>query len=131
MVEPLLQARKRLGDLVDDARQIVLAGLAQHAELQVLAHRQPRHDAALFGHIGQAHVEAGVRRFGEELTAIEARSSAAPRNQPHQCAQGRRLAGTVAPHQRDDLARLDAQRQALHDVTAVVPGVEGIDLKER
>ena len=62
---------------------------------------------------------------------VEADRALARRRQPRDRAQRRRLAGAVRADQRDDLALLDLERDALERLDVPVEGVDVLELEQR
>ena len=109
---------------------VVLA--REGAHLEVLADRHAREDAPALGRLGDADL---ARPRGRSVSWISRPSKTdralLRRQDPGDRAQRRRLAGAVGADQRDDLARVDLERDALERLDRAVEGVDVLDLEDR
>ncbi|GAC1601599.1 MAG: hypothetical protein NVS4B10_13650 [Myxococcales bacterium] len=120
----LLQPREELVNARDGPGPRTL-----QRDLEVLLHRQVGEDAPALGDI--AHAERGhpVGGPADGRLSEDAHRACARRREPHQAAQGGRLARSVAPQQGDDLALPDVERSALQDVALPVEGLQALGLE--
>src|SRR5262249_39582470 len=112
LLETLLQAREASED-VFLAFRIAPAG---KADAKILQHRQVREDAAPLRHVTDAAARHLVRLAAREIKALELDLAAALPRQPHDRAQGRGLADTVASEQRGAFPGLHLEVHTLEDV---------------
>ena len=100
------------------------------ADPQVLAGRQLHEHGSLLRDDGQALAGPDVQRVVG--VAVEKAHLAAERRQlPGHGAQRRRLAGTVGPEERDDLAGVHVQVEAVDDLDVAVAGPQPGGLEQR
>src|SRR5207249_9575044 len=97
-------------------------GIAAHA--QVLAHRHFREDAAAFRHLYEAELDDLVRGEPGEIVTVEHDAPGAGTGQAGDVPQRGALPRAVAADQRDDLARVHAQRYAAQHLHVAVGEVE-------
>jgi hypothetical protein len=130
LVEALLQARKRLGDLVDRHALIDLASCRDKAETKVLAHGETGDDAALLGDVSKAETEALMGAKLQKLPARKAHATGRLGHQAHHRPQRGGLPGPVAADKGNDLAGLHMQGNAVKDVARAIPGVEILNFEQ-
>ena len=97
------------------------------ADLEVFLHRQFGEDAPLFRHIAKPAAYDRVRRLVRDVLAFEDDAAGALLDQADDRAKGRRLAGAVAPEQRDHLAIADLERDIEQDMRRTIVAVEILD----
>ena len=103
--------------------------LRERAHLEVLEHRHPGEDAAPLRRLGHAHRRDLVGRHVAERVPLSEICPVRGCMQPGDRLQRRALAGAVRADQRDDLALLDLNRDALQGVDVPVVGVDVVDLE--
>jgi hypothetical protein len=102
------------------------------AHLEVLAHAHRRKDVLLLRHVRDAEPADLARRVPRDRLAVEHDRAAARREQAGDRLHERRLACAIRAEDRDDLARPDAQVDALQDlVRGAVAGNDAVDGEER
>ena len=123
VAEPLREARKRRQHaLLRPVAPSVRSGARGHD--QVFVHGEVREDAATLGHVGDAvacdeiGLGAGHRRAAHPYFAV------ARLDEAQHAAEQRALAHPVAPHQAHGLAAIDAEIDAVQDVTRPVVRME-------
>ena len=115
----LLQVREHRVDLVEAHA----ARGHRRWQQQVLLAAQAGEDAALLGAVAQPELRDAVRRQVHRLRAVDHDRAGAPAHQAHDRLQRGGAAGAVAAQQRDDLALVHRQVDAVQDVRFAVPGV--------
>jgi hypothetical protein len=96
------------------------------AELEILADRERREDAAASGR-GRAAAHEVVARHAADRRALEEDAARARRDHPRGRGERRRLAGAVGADERDDLARLHLERDAVERLHGPVRDDEVLD----
>ena len=109
----LLAPRPQLGKQVVD-EVVARLGVALR-EAQVLVDRERGEDVAILGDVSDAESDDPVRAHARDVVARQLERAPAL-DEPHQGAQGRRLADAVAAEQRRHAAVRDVERDALQDV---------------
>src|SRR6266478_1389531 len=114
-------------ELVDPGRAPgPLALLAHH---EVLRHGQIAEDAPLLGHVAHPEPTDLVGRTAGDLAAVEADAAAGDLDQPHDRLERGRLAGPVAPEERDHLPRPRPQAHAVQDPGEAVAALYRVQLE--
>src|SRR5215467_4076583 len=132
LVAPIAQTLAQAGKEIERAREAPARAIAGPlADLQVLAHRERREDAAALRH--QAHPAARDLVGGQmrDVLAAQPNATAPGWREADDRADERGLADAVAAEDRDDLTALDAQGDTLQDVALAVVGVDVLDVKHR
>src|SRR5580700_9246483 len=122
----LLQVRKQGVDLVDRHT----AGSHDRRQQQVLLDVEAGEDAALLRAIGDSEPGNAIRGKPHKLGPVEADRALALRDDAHDRAQGRSLAGAVPTEEGDDLALLDREIDAVQDMRLTVPGMQVFDAQQ-
>ncbi len=107
----------------------VAAAALPRGKRQVLTHRQVRKDAPPLRHQTDAGARDAVPRDARNVARVEDAAARARRRKTDDAADRRRLARAVATQQANPLSRLDAQRDALQDITVAVVRVNVVDLQ--
>ena len=94
------------------------------ADLEIFLHRQVGEDTALLRHVAEPAAHDRMRRLARNVPALEHDPARALRDQADDGAERGRLAGAVAPEQRDHLAVADLQRDIEQDMRRAVKTVE-------
>ena len=119
-----IEMRFELGEQLDRAIDVAAA------DAQVLARREVHQHGALLRHHAEplpgAHVQRRVGARAEQANVTAERAQLARQRRDR-----RRLAGTVRPEQRDDLARVDVQVEIADDLDVPVAGAEAVGLEAR
>src|SRR5258708_5413592 len=105
----------------------VLAG--ERAHLQGLLHTHTREDAPSLRRLAHAHLHDAVRWYTIDPLSVEQHLADARRVDARNRAQRRRLARAIGANQRDDLAGLDAKRNALDGVDVAIKSVNVAQLE--
>src|SRR5712691_11437677 len=105
-----------VGEQAEDRVEAEPARADLGRQQQVLLDVEAREDSTLLGAEGDPAPRDHVRRLVDQLRAAESDRPAALADEPHDRFQRRRLAGAVAPEERDDLAREDRDVHAVEDV---------------
>jgi hypothetical protein len=121
---PLRQPREQIVDPFHGPR----TRAADHR--QVLDHRERREDAALLWHPRDTGVGPTLRRPPRDIVRIEADRSGAQPGESQQRRDQRRLAGTVAPEQRETIAG-EHERDILEHDRVTIPGGQVLRLQHR
>src|SRR5262249_53076450 len=103
-------------------RRVRPDGLA--ADLEILLDRQLGEDAPLLGHIAEAAPRDLMGRRTRDVLALEHDLANTLFNEADDRTEGRRLAGAVAPEQRNHLAAIDLEADIEQDVRRAVMAVE-------
>ena len=114
----------RLGNIVVDLVDAHAAAGHRRRQHQVLLAGQAGEDAALLGAVADAQVGDAVRRQRDRLGAVDHDRAGAPADQAHDGLQRGGAAGAVAAQQRDHLAAVHREVDAVQDVRLAVPGVQ-------
>ena len=93
--------------------------------------RHPWEDAPALGCVADSQADDRVRRALRETLPVEAHGAAARAQQAADRAQGGRLAGAVGADERDDLALVDAQRDAAKGADSPVPRLDVVEASSR
>ena len=117
--EPLLEARKQRQHAFEVAVEVAVVGDGR-AHLQIFQHRHAREDAAAFRSLRQFQAGDLVRRHAGDIAAVEVDRAFARARVAADCHHQRRLAGAVGADQRDDLAVVDVEVDALERLYAPV-----------
>src|SRR5713101_440641 len=121
------ERRERLGAL---PRRPTL-GVPHRGQLQVLLDRERGEDGPLLRPVTQALPRDLVAVEPRDVLPAQLDASGLLPQDAHDGAQGRRLAGSVAPDQRHALALVYPEADAVQRLRLAVPGVEVRDLQER
>src|SRR5690606_3983590 len=121
----LRAALGQAGEVLVDAFELPAARFLDLRELQVLFHRQSADDAPVFGHEADTGARGleGLHRVQRLAVEPDLAGGQVRIVDAGDRAQRRRLARAVASEQRDDLALVDVEGDALHDVALAVVGV--------
>ena len=119
-VQAFLQVRKQIENLIE--RQAAAAH--DRRQQQVFAHVEACENAALLGAESDAHPRDPVRRGADDFLIVEADRTGALADDSHHRFQRRGLAGAVAAEQRDHLAGIHVEIDAMKDVGFAVPGLQ-------
>src|SRR6266702_5139676 len=125
-VEALLQVRKQVKDLIE--RQS--ACTHHRRQQQVLPHVETGENSAFLRTERDAHARDLVGGRADDLLVVELDRAGALADDAHDRLQRGRLAGAVAPEQRDDLARVHVEIYPVQDVGLAVPGFQVAHLKD-
>ncbi len=106
---------------------LVLAG--ERTQAQVLLHGEPREDPPTLGGVRQTELDDVVGGDRGEVLALEGDRAGHRAQQARDGAQGGRLAGTVGADQRDDVALVDVEGDALDGLDLAVGHLEVLDLQ--
>ena len=98
------------------------------ADFEIFLDRQVGEDAPLLRHVAEPAAHDRMRRLARDVLAFEHDAARALLDQADDGAEGRRLAGAVAPEQRDHLALADLERDVEQDMRGAVIAVEILDL---
>src|SRR5262245_30486128 len=93
-------------------------------DLEVLLDGEVREDAPVVRDVADAEPGDLERLAPRDLLPLELDAPAARRREPHDAAQGRALAGSIAAQQAHHLARLDVKGNAVDDGAHAVTGDE-------
>ncbi len=127
---PLSQDRKPLVHAIGNARR--QAGLAEHAEQQVLLDREVGKDFAALRHVGDAEIADLERLQPDQFTLEKPDPAGRDRNVAHDRPEQRRLAHAVSAQQRDRLALAQIERQAAQYLAArVIAGDQSVDRQHK
>ena len=107
---------------VDRPARGLAAAARRHVE--VLRHGEVGEDPPVLGHEADAGPRHAVRRPARDVAALPDNATRGRRRQPHDAADGRRLADTVPAEQAHALARVDGQGHAEEDAGEPVGGVD-------
>ena len=130
----LVAAALQPGEVLEDARRLLAqraplaADVRAHAE--VLPDGQLREEAAALGNVRDAGARDRVRLAARDRLAVED-DLAGLAHDSRDRAQRRRLAGAVGAEQRDDLAFLHRQRDAVQGLDRPVARLDVAQLKQR
>ena len=127
---PLGQAREELEDAVDVLLEVRLVGALERAHLEVLEHGHAREEAPPLRRLRDSHLHDRVRGRVGDVLAAEADRALARMVEAVDRAQRRRLAGAVRADQRDDLALVHLERDALQRLDRAVVGVDVLELQD-
>mmetsp|Transcript_5849 Transcript_5849/g.22958 ORF Transcript_5849/g.22958 Transcript_5849/m.22958 type:complete len:216 (-) Transcript_5849:50-697(-) len=129
----LLQAREAGVDALQPVAPALVAPRLgpPAAEQQVVFDAHRAEQLALLGHQGQARHHALFQRQAGDVLAGEAQGRAARRDQAHQRAEQRALAGAVGADDRDDAVLGHRKAQAVQHLGAAIAGVQVDHLEER
>ena len=108
-------------DVVPDGSG-VLARVGAHEE--VLVDREIREEAPSFQHGGDARLDDGGSGEVVDAVSVELDGSPARLHQSQDGLHGGRFSAGVSPEQRDDLARLDGERNLLQRLDGPVERVD-------
>src|SRR5262249_43918780 len=123
----LLEAREQRVDAIDVLADRLRVLAREGAHLEVLQHGHAREDAAPLRRVGDADRGDGVTGHRLDLAPLEHDPPAARRDDARDRAQRRGLAGAVGADQRDDLALVDLDRDALERLDRAVVRVDLLD----
>ena len=123
LLEPREQAVRAIEVLGDAVGVRALVG----AELEVLAHGHAREQAPALGALRDAELDDVVRRTAGDVVAREGDLPRPWRDDPVDRAQRGRLARAVRADQRDDLAVVHLERDALERLDAAVGRAQALD----
>ena len=133
LLQPLAQAREER-EHASRSSLICASPFAprERAHLQVLLHRHPREDPPPLGRLADAHLRrCGAAAHASIRCPFSSTSPSRGLDDARDRPQRRRLARAVGADQRDDLARLDLQRDALERVDVAVVRVDVAQLERR
>jgi hypothetical protein len=99
------------------------------AELEVLAHRHRGEEAPSFGNDGDAGGAEAMRGQPGDVDAVDDDAPGARALDAAERVDERRLAGTVRPDDREQLAGTQRQRDAPERRRRAVPDLEAVDVK--
>jgi hypothetical protein len=116
-----LQSRGGLGAITDDVC----------AKAEILLHRHAREGFFALRDLHEATLDDGVRPQAVDPLAVERDRAAPGLDEAGGCLEQRRLAGSVAAEQRDNLAALHLQAGAIEDLHAAVAADEILDVEHR
>ena len=128
LVAPLREPRQLARDLVEVLRDGLAVAAEVRAHLQVLPDRQLAEDAAALGNVRDASPRGRLRAARQLLSVEDDRAVA--RDHARDRAERRRLAGAVRAEQRDDLALVERQRDAVQRAHGPVARVNFTQLEE-
>src|SRR5262249_49317743 len=126
--EPREEAEDAVDVVLALDRGAVLAGIRAH--LEVLEHRHAREDAAALWRLADAELDPAVGRQLRDVLAVEEDVSRRDRPDAGDRLQSGRLAGAIGADQRDNLARVDREGQALDGPNAAVENLDVAQLKK-
>jgi hypothetical protein len=126
----LVEPRKELEHAVHVGGEVLLVRALEGAHLEVLRHGHPRKQAASFGALRDPTLDDRMRAGGGDVAALELDRTLSWTVEPVDRAQRRGLAGAVRTDERDDLAGLDAERDALERVDRPVVDVDVVELED-
>src|SRR3954453_18667286 len=127
----LLEAREERVDAVDVLADPGAVAAGERAHLEVLEDRHPREDAPPLGRLGDPDLGDRVARQALDVAAVEDDPPGPRRDDARDGPQRRRLAGAVGADQRDDLALVDLERDALQRLDRAVERVDVLDDEDR
>src|SRR4051812_45999708 len=127
----LLQAREQRVHAVQVLADALRVPARERAHLEVLEDRHAREDPPALGRLRDADLGDGVARQPLDLGAVEDDAAHPRRHDARDRAQRRRLAGAVRADERDDLAFVDLERDALERLDRAVERVDVLDDEDR
>src|SRR5262249_17800633 len=99
------------------------------ADVEILPHGQVGKDAAILRHEAEPAARDLERPQPRNVFAEKAHRAAALRDESHQRLDRGRLAGALAPHQRDDFTAAYMERRREQNLRGAIPRLESIDFE--